>query len=1416
LKKLIPMLLAFVLILSLIPNNIFTQQISAAEDDIIPAFQFPNEKYKKNEARIVSNRYVTLNGTLNGIIGSSISYKVEQITLTSDKPSNYTEQITTGIVVSGNQITVSNVQLFSGLNKITFSGVLNGQRFDDYPFYIEYRDSPILHDLKVGFETETYDLLENGITMLYSRSDIPQTTGSISINGYAPNASKVTVIINGSSYDYMVSQTSNSFRFVVPQLTINEGLNAITFKVSNGGQVVETTRQVALYTGNVTYYDEKITNDSKTYDLTYGSSYSVDNDEDITISGKAIIPLPLYNGATRIENTDIAGVNAALQTNMRIVVSGVAAADTPAVAFTYDPAELTATAKHLVVNYSYNFDDGVLPLNTDITFTYRAPNLDQGINTSSTRRFTLRDGTKAFIADINYLAGFDGTMTETITGVEDEIRVVDPVRLVNLPSDNIDLTTGANIYSLPIALEVVISNYGDLDLNTLTEDLLLTVNGKAGKYKLLTTDTAGTPLTAIKTATIDGVEVQQLRIFLQLDNLDKSGTNVLRLSFDASANAVIDPFQVTLNLQYGPYVRFESISDGMSIPFDSLTADENFLFNEIGALVGRLMNVANPADIVYKTENGDRQTVTLLLNNVPVELVGVTGTNSPLFAPKGVTVDPNTGAVTAITDPTEVQKLISYLNKTGENTVKFIFRTTTYNYESTLRFNIVPKNLPVVPADKDGVYPYTKEAWPPSASDSNFTYSNGVFTTKKAEFNVYGSFDFLDLGKTYDAVRSKLTDDISEDVQKGYMIQISSPEWSEPKVWDLSRELYFTDGNRTVQRNDAGLELMVGEGKVTGATSGEIDNNPNKVKVYYNLATQSFFFNIVDEKLPVDGSPLVYTISVFNAGEFGPRATYSIEVNSISIPYKIEIPANIEQNHIVNQNYLEVIISAPGADSMTINKEQAEAIDYYDYSTTNEVGVEKAFRAYVTLKSANKDIEIPFTIKRGDTTTTSSFKVRYVPTNIPGAQYMEAMKSSHKVFNGALSLSFPKNTNLIRSTYLNSSDKSSTQVYNGNDILFAIAHPDDGIVDRHNFENQASGYSSVSTSLGNLHIKTRFESDAGRFIKASPLYWIDAGLADDSDTDNVYDPITRGLDPFPFPRSVDVKDYPRFTDRVSYKDREILPSNPGTLTLSYDSNIVSSAGTTISVFRFDPYNSIWENIGGVVDEKKGTVSVPFTKFGYYVVVKLTRSYNDIIDHSYAREAMEAIYAKGIMNAVDTVGRFGGDEYITRGEFTRMIVKALELPLNYDGALHFTYYPETVTNQYNPNAIYDIRYIETAARAGIVNGTRPGFFGEDVSITRQDAAVILARALELKLETNATKARNDLDKAFKDGAAFDYYAIPAVLAVQKQGFIVGKPINTADPKEGYVYDPKARMLRSDAAIIMARVMNKLKKLPKLYG
>src|SRR5690606_36213888 len=109
-------------------------------------------------------------------------------------------------------------------------------------------------------------------------------------------------------------------------------------------------------------------------------SYSVNNAQPIQIAGKAIIPLPLYNDTTRVDTTDKTAVDAALQNSMRIAVTeGVAEANIPPVVFNYDVSSLSETAKYLVVNYSYTFAAGTMSLDTPIRFTYRAPNLDQGI-----------------------------------------------------------------------------------------------------------------------------------------------------------------------------------------------------------------------------------------------------------------------------------------------------------------------------------------------------------------------------------------------------------------------------------------------------------------------------------------------------------------------------------------------------------------------------------------------------------------------------------------------------------------------------------------------------------------------------------------------------------------------------------------------------------------------------------------------------------------------------------------------------------------------------------------------------------------------------------------------------------------------------------------------------------------------------
>lgn len=1424
-KKILSIVLTLALLVSLVPFYGTASQAEAAGS----YFLFPNEKDQKTSPRIVSSKNVSLTGTINGIVGTSISYKVQQVTASSDDALNSTQDISTGITTSGNNtITVSNVELFPGLNKITFKGIAGTSIVEEH-IYIEYRDSPTLNDLEILFENKSYTVAETGVTMLYSNEVPAKAKGNITIVGKAPNATRVIVEVNKKSYEFSVAGATSNYRFSTSQLEINKGMNTITFKVSNGGQVIETTRLVSLYNGEVTYYDEKITSNGVSNDVVLGGEYSVKS-TDVKLSGKAVIPMPLYDiaafkAANAVDNTVtiekykldvtdkikypdntalITAIRTLLQANMSIAVSGI----TPTVTLgAIEPTVINADSKYLTIDYSYNISN--LSYDTPITFKYTGPNLTQ-YNVSDERKITLRNSTLPFIADINYLSGFDSTMTTNPS--DKNYSVVNNKRILT-SLEGVDIgSSGVDVYSIPMAVEILIANQGNTSDKSITDLIKAEINGKSYGIKVIS-DSSGNPITEQVEQIVNGVPTTYLRVFVEFAKLDKSGTNNVAFWLDADPALIIKKNYI-FKLQYGPYVKYENIVDGMSIPYNSLDPKSmEKLIKSLGGFAGRIMNVANSSDINYPSDDATspKQTVFLYLNNVAIEINSYDPKNphAPLFSPKGITVDDKGELVDIENELDKAGEIAAYLNKAGENTLKFVFYTSTYSYESTMKFSIVPTNLPTIPAEKtDGVYPYTTGTWPPVPADSKFTYnsSTGVYTTKEADFNVYGTFDFIDLAATDTAIDDILKGPGRKVNPADYVVTISNPNWNKDIDWDLTKQFKFTDGKRNIEK--LGNNSANGD-RIYNSTADDASTPYANVTFYYDVENENFFFDISNQSMPSDGSPLVYVISVFNAGKAGPRATYRLEINPVSIPYSIKSP--VEEERITNKNYVEFIISSPGADSVVVDKQVAEKVEFLDYKdgTTKIL----AYRVIVTGLKANSEKKIPFTITRGDTKITDSITVKYVPTNIPGAQYLEPMKNSHKVFNNALSLTFPKNTNLIRSEF-NKIDDHATQVYTGHQILFAIANPDDGIVDRHLYEGQVGDYTATSKSLGLIHMKNRFEDLAGRYIKASPLFWVDAGLADNPETTK-YDSIAMGLDPFPFPNTSDKYDK-NFTTRYKQYDRELIPSSVGSLTLTYDPSIVATAGTTITVFRFDPVEQSWENIGGVVDTKKGTITVPFTKFGYYVVAKLTRSYNDIIDHNYAREPMEAIYAKGIMNAADPVSQFGGDRYVTRGEFTRMIVKALELPLNYAGSLHFTYYPETITNANNAEAMYDYRYIETAARAGIVNGTRPGFFDEDVQLSRQDASVILTRALELKLETDSKKAKAQLDKAFKDGGNFDFYAIPSVLAIQKKGFIVGKPISSADPKQGFMFDPKARMLRSDAAIIMARVMADQKKLPTIYN
>ena|GEM_PF-515248 len=1440
-KKLLSIILTLALIVTLVPWYSPTAEVSANTSSY---FNFTNESQTKASARVVSSNIVTLTGTVNGVTSGSISYNVYQVpaTGTSDESLNKRENNTLGISVDGSRITVANLELFPGMNKIQFKGS-SGTATVEGVIYIEFRNSPMLTDLELVYNGGSattggtrYYPQEDGLVMVYRPSNATRDD-LITITGKAPNATNVTLNINGDNYPYLVTQ-NGGYRFNFSDLELNPGLNTLKFKITSGRQEFETTRYVVLYNQTPVYYAEELefknnatTTQTKGYQ--YDTDYIVEQDDtDLFYKAKLIVPNPFPAVAGDPALVTHADVKAHLDANLELkatvnytVPGAGGAAPTPTTTSNDYAVDVTIPANADDSQDYFEFEISA-PLvdfnadNRDAIVSFRL-SLDwgQGTALTSNKQFRLIDGSSMYIADVNYMSGYNSAMVDT---VDDTIKTTNPNQFYSMESTDITSAQPAQVFNVPFMVEVLLGQYN----NSLSAADLLTAlqikTGSSDLIKKVLVDNNGDVVSQDIVQTINGNPVTYTRVFVEISSLRVAGSN--QVSFSLSGNSYNPAIKTyTFNLMTGPYVRFNSIVDSMNIKYNARKNNLSDIVNALGAFEGSIYNIKDINEIVYKYSldtNGnaqpstETQTVFLYLNNVELPLRPASNGAKNKFIING--------------DATTLAEL-GALNLGGANTIKFVFYSKSYNFSSSYSFVVEPTDLPKIPAERnqDGIYPYADIfQWPPVYNSSDFSSNgNGVsYTTKKGTANVIGSFEIIDLssantGNLFSDVKSRLesmtdtSNGASEINPENFKITISSPEWKDETFeWNLTNKFYVSDGDMNILNSSGVIATNPFDdvNTVNASNAWAVKPAPwGDVRIIYNAEDNYFYFNITNQDMPKDNSPLVFVITVYNAGDGGPRATYRLEINPISIPYTIHSP--IPENRITNSDFVEVVISSPGAESMTINKIAAEKVKLIDYSKPGNNNFIDAFRVVVKDLKANKDTKIPFTITRSGTTSNDTITVKYVPTTIPGAQSLQTMKSTHNVFEGALKLTFPKNTNLIRTNYAAVNDYA-TQVYNSHNILFSVANATDGVVNRHLFESATANYDPSNDGLAVLTDK--FLDYAGRYIKASNVFWIDAGFADDPST-NAYDPISTGLDPFPYPRFQGLEGLKvtrRYEDTL--KNREIIPSKAGELTLKYDPSIVASASTTVTVFHYDSTTQSWNNIGGVVDSKKGTITVPFNQFGYYVVAKLTRTFNDVIGHSYAREAMEAIYAKGIMNAENEAVRFGGDLYVTRGEFTRMIVRALDIPLNYSGTLHFNYYPETMTN--GPLDAYDYRYIETAARAGIVNGKSPGFFDEEGQLTREEAAVILARALQLKQETNSEKAKQQLAKAFQDSGSFDFYSIPGVLAIQKKNFIVGIPVDPSNPKAGYVFQPKSRLLRSDAAIIIARVMADQKKLPAIYN
>lgn len=1379
-RKIYAVIIVAALLLQLVPA------IGPVANAAGSTFAFPNESADVLQPRITTDERVTLQGTLNNVNPSTVSYSVFQIVdkkvaadPTDDQIGSTRLDQTSSVFIDGFNVTIFNLELFPGLNRVTFKGLQGGGEVTE-SIFIEYRNGPVFYNLTAQIDGSAFPIQETNTTVVHSTASKGKSSYDISITGNAPNAENVTVIVNGSSKTYNVNANNNS-SFVASPINLKKGKNLVTIRILNNNQLIETTREIAFYNGSVTFYDVNMNEGgvTPTKSLEFRPNYSYNSKSNVQITGKVIVPNAYYDGndtdlVKEAHPNPLAGIPITYQ-----LTGGASVTGSVYTSVAVTPNNINDA--FYVYNYTITNSDIVftgLADDTNFNLTLLADNeVNKQLNISPVPEgtgelgFSFRDGTKAYIYDVNYLPGYTPSSYEALNGVDME---------------------GANIFSLPFGVEVLIGNPGVLPggvgsaANPITATNIVGPNGGAGYTPVLNTDYSTKPLTVTTvTRSVNGVTQTFGRVVLEFPKMPNTGTQTIKFRLTDQTNGAAEQKPVTVNLLYGPFANFASAFDGMIIDLDTTItkdiadgaspgseADQKayVIYQKLNSLAGEMLNVANSSDIVYTA--GATQTVFMYVNNTLIPLVS-NGTQSKFKIPDGASTAAALNALFI-----------------GENKIKLVFQTARNYYEKVLKINIVPTNLPVIPApDTSGVFPYsTQYGSVPLANDPNFPVKGSIFSTTHSEMNVYGTFDFIDLG-TLDlaTVNSKLGGLLAADKLQ-YMLKITTPDSPTGFNWDLS--LPFQ-----VMKN----------GAVVGVANGPLTDPALTVR--YDLDTQTFSFVLLNQKLHVDGTPKIYNMYVYNSGIAGPRASYRLEVDPTSIPYKVIRPV-LPAKGIVNQDFIEVIIDAPGAEKVTIKggTSKATAAEKIDFDSDNDGTPDYpgAYRAFVRGLKPNKANKIEFVITSGADTTKDSINIEYIPTNIPGAGILKAMANSNKVFDGSVSLSFAKGTSLIRKDF-NVPSNLKNQVFTGHDLFFAIANPEDGVVDRREYETLPSNFDLILQSFG-----TRFKvSYPSHFIKSSPVFWIDAGLADDPSSPS-YDPLKMGVDPYQFPGAVGPggATIPTYDDRP--ENRELITSKSGTLELKYDSSMRDVVGTIITVFRYDVKGKYWDNIGGVVDTKKHTIKVPFSQFGYYVVGKMVYSFNDITQHPYAKNYLEAIYAKGIMNPV-SLDQFGADLFTSRGEFARAMVKAIDLPLDYElSKSHFDDVPFTI----NPDALWDYRYVETAARQGLIRGTSPRSFEPNTNLSREQAAVIIARTLNLKLDTDATKINANLQKLFKDYASIEYYARAAVVAIAKKGFITGTPIDSADPKKGLVFEPKSNLARADTAILVARILADQKRLPKI--
>lgn len=199
----------------------------------------------------------------------------------------------------------------------------------------------------------------------------------------------------------------------------------------------------------------------------------------------------------------------------------------------------------------------------------------------------------------------------------------------------------------------------------------------------------------------------------------------------------------------------------------------------------------------------------------------------------------------------------------------------------------------------------------------------------------------------------------------------------------------------------------------------------------------------------------------------------------------------------------------------------------------------------------------------------------------------------------------------------------------------------------------------------------------------------------------------------------------------------------------------------------------------------GQLTAEVSHYSYYAVLEYDKSFADLAGH-WAEQAVKELAAKHIVNGT-TDTKFSPSQQLTRAQFASMLVRALGLESMQGKGTSFT--------DVDGDAWY-ASAVAAAYQYGLVNGRGKGTFAPNAAISREELAVMLFRAHELKGNTSSSGAAPDL----KDKQQISSWALREVNEALALGLMKGHANGT--------FTPQAKTTRAESAQAMLNLLDRL--------